>query len=45
MAGEQELDWETTNDLIRLLMQIDAKLDAVLELLEDEGGDAEETES
>lgn len=37
------LDRDTVDGIIRKLMEIDAKLDRVLELLED--GDAEEDES
>ena len=40
--SEPVLDAETLNDLIRILMRIEAKLDDVLELLqEDENGEEE----
>jgi hypothetical protein len=45
VSGEEPLDWETTNDLIRLLMRIDAKLDEILDLLEEDDGEEEEADS
>lgn len=44
VSEEAPLDWETTNDLIGLLMRIEANVDEILDLLEEED-DGEEEEA
>ena len=41
---ESPLDWQTVNDIIRLLMRIDAHLEALLDL-DAEDNDGEEADS
>ena len=46
VSEEAPLDWKTTNELIRLLMRIEAKLDEILDLLEEEDdGEGQEANS
>jgi hypothetical protein len=43
--GEPLLDREEVNAIFRYLMQMDAKLDEILELLDEDNGRAEEMDS
>ncbi|HET9544872.1 MAG TPA: hypothetical protein VFO88_04800 [Gaiellaceae bacterium] len=41
MDDEPRIDWDLEDALIQLLMRIDAKLDVLIELFEDEDGEEE----
>ncbi len=42
MADEPNLEWEFTDQLIQLLMRIDAKLDLLIDLYEEGDGEEED---